>query len=542
MKATNLDQLLLATRGAGAERPSMEHLWQSSDGFGVSTATPLQIALCRLMSDVPLGELAEHPVVRKSLGVPKEFDMSTIPVANTELLLLAGIRTGKSMLSALAAFYWARHARIDHLSAGEVARVSVVSLTKDLADVVFKHLHGHLMARPGLKQYVHDQPEAGTLEIRHETGRIVEIKVVAGTRAGASLVARWSAGCIFDEAPRMVGADTGVVNLEDCRAAVLGRIIKGAKLMMIGSPWRQYGPAYSMFKQLYGRPGLRGTVVVRAEAPDLNPIHWTKKRCEDLRRADPDVHATDVEAKFGSDGTCLFATASLDKSFRLGELELPFIKGYEHVAAIDPATRGNAWTLVISRRVSDMHVEVVRARDWVGTKHKPLNPDDVFLEIARECARYGTRQVTTDQHQFDSLRLSAQRAGVFLVESPWGKAVSAWELYRNLQFLADRGFLSLPDVDNFREDLSGVVKVPPVKPGSPPGIKLMKNGTRHCDYAPALALSCGGWVPPPPEVPPEAPPMDEQIEDAEDAAYQQELEEMGRTGEEFTEEDIENGW
>jgi hypothetical protein len=42
-------------------------------------------------------------------------------------------------------------------------------------------------------------------------------------QAGGSLVAHWSAGVIFDEAPRMSGSDNAIVNLDDAQARVRAR-------------------------------------------------------------------------------------------------------------------------------------------------------------------------------------------------------------------------------------------------------------------------------------------------------------------------------
>jgi hypothetical protein len=198
---------------------TLEALLTSRNGFALVTASPLQRAVCRIIDGLPLGELAARDEVRAAIG-----DVDALPKAPpAEVLILSGIRTAKSLSAAATAVRASQTCDMTGLGAGETPRVSVVSLTTDLSKVVFDHIVGNVLARPALRALLIGEPTADALVLRHPSGRPVEIKVVAGARAGASLVARWSAGCIFDEAPRMIGSDDGVVNYDDCRAAVIGR-------------------------------------------------------------------------------------------------------------------------------------------------------------------------------------------------------------------------------------------------------------------------------------------------------------------------------
>jgi hypothetical protein len=51
----------------------------------------------------------------------------------------------------------------------------------------------------------------------------------------------------------MAGQEDGVVNLDDARSAVLGRILPGSQLLYIGSPWAPFGPVYSMVQEFWGK-------------------------------------------------------------------------------------------------------------------------------------------------------------------------------------------------------------------------------------------------------------------------------------------------
>ena len=65
--------------------------------------------------------------------------------------------------------------------------------------MIFGHIVGRMMASPLLSKLILETPTADTLMVKHPSGRPVEIKVVAASKAGSSLVARWSAG--GDEVP-----------------------------------------------------------------------------------------------------------------------------------------------------------------------------------------------------------------------------------------------------------------------------------------------------------------------------------------------------
>ena len=56
---------------------------------------------------------------------------------------------------------------------------------------------------------------------------------------------------------------------------------------------------------------------------------------------------------------------------------MPYNPAQEYVAAMDPATRSNSWTLVIATRVENKRI-IVLARQWTGTKIAPLNSVEVM--------------------------------------------------------------------------------------------------------------------------------------------------------------------
>jgi hypothetical protein len=461
--------------------------WKLTDehAFGLTTASPLQRAVTRIADGRQLGELALHPHVIRALG-----DVHGLPHEKPrEMFLLSGIRTAKSLIAACGAFHMAMTADVSSLRPGEVPRVSVVSLKKDLADVIMSHLVGTIQAKPLLRRFMVGQPSAEGVVLRHPSGMPIEVSVVAGSRAGSGLVARWSAGCIFDEFPRMVGGDDGVVNWDDMRQAVLLRLLGGCQLWHIGSPWAPYGPAYEVVTEHHGKPSI-DRVVIRAPAPDMNPVTWTPERIEAAKR-DPDAYRTDVLAEFASPEEALFSSESVDRCTRREPVIVGPKEGNTYYAAMDPATRGNGWTLAIATRENGKTV-VVRACEWQGSRDQPLDPGDVLGEIAGILAAYKIFTIDTDQAMGDALVKLGRQVGLTLQPVTLNQTSRARK-YLAIRTRLDTGEIELPPVAKLRTDLLHLRKR--VTPGGLAVDLPMTSDGRHCDYAPALMLVLSRLLP-----------------------------------------------
>lgn len=476
---------------------SAETLFTAQGGFGID-ASPVQRAICRIADGVPLGDLVCDDAVRRAVG-----DLAALPsVRPREIAILSGIRVGKSLIAACLAIHWAMTCDVSRLGPGEIARVSVLSTTKDNADVIFSHCLGQLQASPWLAVLIVGKPTADTITLRHSTGRLIEIKVVAGSRAGASLVSRWSAGCIFDEFPRMIGGDDGVVNWDDSRAAILLRLLPGAQLAHVGSPWAPFGPAYQMVVEHWKKPSHK-LVVIRAPAYDMNPKLWTPELCAEAKEADPDVYLTDVEAEFAAPEEALFGSTELAAASREAPDELPPVEGHSYVAAIDPAHRSNAWTFVVGTR-EGRKKRIVLARQWVGTRLDPLASGAVLAEIGELCGRYGIKFVETDQYHVDTLAELARQAfyvtksgeqlpkrpiSLVLAELTEKQKVESW---LTLRFRVSEGEVEFPPDPVFRADMQRLKKRT-----TQSGVQIVLPKTsdgRHCDYAPSTLLVLRRWL------------------------------------------------
>lgn len=464
---------------------TVERLLTSPNGFGLVTASPLQRACCRIIDGLPLGELAECQEVRTAVG-----DVDALPVGAppAEVVLLGAVRSAKSMMAAAAAVRATQTCDVSALRPGEIPRVPIVSIKMDLGEVIRAHIVGMLGAQPMLGALLRGKPTSDTIVLRHPSGRPIEITLVPLDRAAGSLVGRWLASVIFDEAPRMIGAADGVRNLTDARTASIGRLLPGAQILDVGSPWAPFGPIYKLVREHWGKPSER-IVVIRGIGPAMNPSWWTPERCEKLRRSDPTAYRTDVLGEFAEPESALFSVTELDACTREGALELEPAPGRRYTAAIDPATRGNSWPLVIghSERLEGGRRRFVidLARQWTGRRGAPLSPGAVLGEIAEVCGPYGVRVLHTDQFAADALRDLARPHGLSLRDV----AITSerkLDMYEDLRTFAGAGQLELPPHDDVRADLMSVTKRV-----TQTGLTIQLPSTsdgRHADYAAAVAL------------------------------------------------------
>ena len=459
-----------------------EGLLTSPLGFALTTASPLQRAIARMVDGRPLDELGDDDVVIRACG-------GTIPapVRPSEVAIVAGIRTAKSLSAAALAVYWSQRADLTRLGPGEIPRISIVSLSKDLADVIFGHIVGRMMASPLLSKLILETPTADTLMVKHPSGRPVEIKVVAASKAGSSLVARWSAGVIMDEVARW-GADDAAVSVNDLRDAVLLRILPGAQLVYISSPWAPMGFLYDLVKERWGKPD-RDCIVIKAPAYDMAPIIWTPDKLEIAKR-DPRIYRTDIEAEFADPEEALFTTSMLEGATRETPIIAPPQQGIRYTAAIDPATRGNSFTLVVATGQGRKEKVICLAKQWTGSPTNPLSPATVLKEIAIILKSYRVTVLDSDQYMGDALRDLAHQVGLVLVPHAWS-STERTKRYLTLRTMFEMGEVELPPDTLVKQDLQRVVRR-----YTQTGVTIdlgKTNDGRHADYAPAVCMALTRW-------------------------------------------------
>lgn len=463
---------------------NLEKLVTHEHGFQLVTATKLQRAIMRMETGEPLEELSTLPEVIEAIGGLQALGMLPVGHAPAISVLMAAVRTAKSLKAAAKAYRAAHTANLDKLKDGEFARYSILSVDKDKANAVLEHLVGKTQASPLLRESI-IKVVGDSVWVMREDGKAVEIKVMAGKRAGSSVVARWSAGCTLDEGPRMNGSEH-VVNLPDILVNLPARLLPDTQIDIVGSPWGPSGPVYDMYVDHFGRPS-EALLFMVAKGPDMNPLHFTPEMCARLLKEDPRAHRTDVLALFADPESSLLSSIDVEACTRAAPFDLE-PNEQPCSAAIDPANRKNAWTLTIVRPRPDGSPQVVLTRQWQGSKSAPLMSSRVFGEIRPLLELYGIEDnlLWTDQASFEDKRELAAQQGIILAEDPFTD--SEWRQHAmNLEKLVSQRAIELPPNAAMRADILGIQKHLTARSYT---IVLPKTQDgRHGDYAPSLVLA-----------------------------------------------------
>lgn len=449
-------------------------------------ATPVQRAACRARDGLPLGDLRDHPDVVAAFGGPEA--VAALPsergIKPTEFWNIASARTAKTTMACAGALADSQSIEATW-GPGEVPRISLLSVTLDVADVPYRKLRAafdHPAFRPLL---VSERESDRMLVVRHaKSGLTEEIAVTAGGQAGAGLANRWCLGIIPDEAPKMnARADGRVTNLDDVLSVARERLLDGAQIDPIGSPWSPSGTAYDMVQTYFAKP-TDEIVVMRTTGPAGNPSYWTPERLERLRAKDEVAWRINALGEFIDPEAGLLSPVSLRKNTPPERpLELLPEKRAFYGAAVDVGK--GRWTLVVTEAFEakdDLPAfKVALAREFITQ-----SPDTAWKDIAAACARYGIRRCVVDQYAAAESGVIAKRQGLTLEERAW-TGPNRLEAFTNLATLLHSDRIELSPERMLQRDLRAVKKRA-TQQGYTIVLPQTSDG-RHCDFAPALAAS-----------------------------------------------------
>lgn len=490
---------------------TLEQILTHEAAFGLTKATNVQRAICRAADGISLGDLAADEQVIEAFGGRAAIEALPVGVRPTEMDIVAGIRGGKSLMCGAVGVKTALTCDLSMTRPDEPVQVPILSLKREKAQIVYRHIASTVQRKPALRRLVAKEPTADTISIKRDNcpehgrnrrasclacdsaGRVVDILVTAGARAGGAVVAYWCAAVIFDESTRMLGGDEGVINLDETKTAAIGRILPGGQIWCVGSAWAPRGPIYEAVQESFGKPS-RKLIVVVATGPMMNPEWWTPERCETVRQTDEQSFQADVLSRFLSPSSSLLTENQAKRAERL-DLVAPFSNDREYGASIDPATTSNAWTLAVTGRregatEDEAHYCVAFTRQWQGTREHPVDADETFKEIAVDLEPYGLKEVWTDRWGFSLLSQSAARAGLELKldERSNAEKVTGFESIRKRIIAQPEPRQEHPPDPVVRQDMLAIAirLTPQGKTVDLPQTSDM----RHADFAPAIERSC----------------------------------------------------
>lgn len=457
----------------------------------------LEAASARLEEDAPPREHVEEILARfdevdaklVAAGFPptspwwRETIEHWYRAGTRQLVDRVGRRGGKSStLSRLAVVesLYGRH----NIPPGDVGVVPIVSTDKPEAMGRLRTIEAILDAL-GVAYKPCKAPILG-IEL---VDRPIAFRVYAASIAGVSGFT--SIFVLLDEVAKWADKDTGANPAKEVIRSIRPTMLTqpNARMVLSSSPWGMLDAHYDAFEAgdtplqtvAYAPTWVANPTITeeqtRIEEPDEST--WLREF-----KAEPQA---EIEEGLLTEMLVDRAVRKpvLDPQTRKLVVDLPRMPGHFYVATMDPATRGNAWTLVVATRGPDRVRRVALAREWRGTRAIPLVSKDVLLEIRELIKPYGLTWVTSDQWAGDPLRDTAREVGLTLVLEPWTH-INKCEAYVGLRTMLLDEELELPPVDAVKTDLLGIRK------------KLTRNGVtyelatqgaRHSDFAPAIAMA-----------------------------------------------------
>lgn len=473
-------------RGAALSNLTLERVFAGS-GFADTPASPLQRAICRAAEGRPLDDVLTADECESYFGcAPADLPS----VRARRVVLICGVRGGKTLLSCCAAITACLTADLSSLKQRELPRFALIAPTVDLAHAAFEQLVGIIRGSAVLSVMLEGTPTQDTVVIRRPDGFRVEIMVVAAHRGGMSVRGRWLIGALLDEVASFGSETEGkVVNAEELLRAAETRLLPGCQVWLVSSPFGPVGLLYDLHQRSWGKPGA--TIVVHAPTRALNPS-FPQSRIDEIAAEAPDVAAREYDAEWVDPDSAFLAATLVESATRAAPLARPASQGSGRgvVAAMDAATRGNDWTLAIAWPERDTDGRITRVVvagvwRWQGSKKAPLSTKATLAEIGAQLRAHGIYRVKVDGWSFDALNDQARELG-FQLEQNEDRDTP----YHSLKGLLSNAMIELPPDPVMRHDLLSIRQR-----ATSGGTKIVLPKTadgRHCDFAPSVALAAHG--------------------------------------------------
>lgn len=400
-----------------------------------------------------------------------------------QLVIRAGRRAGKSSTLcrlAVVEAIWGAHA----VPPGDTGVVAIISTKREEASNRLTTIKAILDALEIKYKPCGDGIEATSLT----TGRPVRFQVFTASVSG---VVGFTAVCVIcDEVARWKDVDTGqnpaTQVLASLRPTMATQpqariILSSSPLSILDAHYDAYEAGESDFQTTaYAPTWIANPTLSEADTRKLEPDETLWRR-EYLA-----IPTAEVESS-------LLTGAEVQAATRAGPVEIAYEDGHHYLAAMDPAWKHDAWTLVVATRRLDLPTVIVSARQWRGSKAAPLSPDEVLQQIATHLRKYKLDTVWTDQAADVALRDIARRHQLATIISP-STAATNLERFENLRTVVRDRTIELPPDRDVTADLVGVRKRV-TRNGV--GVELPRINGRHCDYAPPIALLAARRIPEP---------------------------------------------
>lgn len=241
----------------------------------------------------------------------------------------------------------------------------------------------------------------------------------------------------FFRSSEMMAVDVEMVRaLRPCLATTEG------KLILISSPYGQFGQLWTLHRRHFGKDSP--VLVWKATAPEMNP-KLSSNYLERMKEEDPEAYRSEVLGEFRAGLSTLLDSDVIEEAIVTSRIEAPPFDGIQYEAFADPSGgRSDAFTLAIGHRQDDIaSVDCLRA--WTS----PFNPSGVIAEIDELLQAYRVRSIVSDRYGAAFVSEAFEARGVRHTDSKLAKS----DLYLSLVGFLNSRRVELPANDRMMQEL-----------------------------------------------------------------------------------------
>jgi hypothetical protein len=389
------------------------------DVLGISL-TPGQSALVKVTVDRVNPMDLDDPLERDAAEVMFGTDVDVVPPeARRVVTVVAGRGSGKTAITAYVALYRALTADLSMLAKGEPGVGIVVAPIRALARQIMSFIRGAIDENPKLRAMV-TRTTQHEIEMRRPDAHDVALRIVPADKGGAATrgVSIFHAAleeCAFFESE-------GAVKDSEIKKAIAPRLLPGAQLWLISSPWKKSGLLWTTFDRNWNTP--RDSIVCHAASTMLLGIKRTITAVKAEWLADAENAAVELGSIDGREGPRFLddATSQYFGTDLIAQAiveELPPAPVYvRKVAAADHAFRADGSAVCVVGEREDGTIDVLDMLELKPNRRKALLPSAVVADFASILKKHGVFEIWADSHSREMLRESYKKHGVTLRDAP----------------------------------------------------------------------------------------------------------------------------
>jgi hypothetical protein len=332
-----------------------------------------------------LAALFALPMNEKQRAIYREHtDRTDLPLHQVnESWIIAGRRSGKSIVASLVAVYLSLRDYSAHLAPGEVGTVMAIASDRKQARVILSYIDAFFERVELLRQMVVSRTQE-SITLNNS------VRIEIHTSSYKSIRGYTVLGAVLDEVAFFETGDAASPDTEIVAALRPAMsTIPDALLLGISSPYARRGLLWSMFRTHYGQPNAEA-LVWKSRTLDMNP---TVSRLTVAKAYALDAAAATAEygAEFRSDVDSFLTEDILDR-VTMTRSEIPPLRAVQYYAFCDPSGGlSDSFTLAIG------HFEREKAvLDFLREIPAPFSPEAAVASLAEDLHRYKITEVTGD--------------------------------------------------------------------------------------------------------------------------------------------------